>query len=118
MLREWTIERMLECLKNYEVTNTSYTTSYAFSHITECEELADVDAVSWFNTNYKEICDFMKDFGSPYDPITMPIDFMESFYKEYGCSIFREITSELPHRIILTKELKNTIINSLLALEN
>lgn len=116
-LRNWTIKKMLECLNDYEVTNHVYTTSYAFSHITNCKELEDVDAISWFDINYKEICDYMKDFCSPYNPTTRPIEFMECFYKEYACDIFREVTSELPHRIVITKEIKDTIIKSLLALE-
>lgn len=113
MLREWAIKKMLECMENYKVTNSSYNTDYAFSHITKCIELEDVDAVEWFNQNYEEICDFMKDYGSPYDPVTMPIDFMECFYKEYGCMIFREITLDLPSRITIDDKMKFSIISKL-----
>lgn len=110
MLREWTIKKMLECMKSYKVTNSSYNTDYAFNRITKCKELENVDAIEWFNAYYEEICDFMKDFGAPYDPVTMPIEFMECFYKEYGCMIFREITTDLPYRITINEELKVTII--------
>lgn len=113
MLREWTIKKMLECMKNYGVTNSAYNTDYAFSHITRCDELETVDAVVWIKQYDREISSFMKDSLSPFDPVTRPTDYMECFYIEYGCSIFREITSDLPSRITINEELKSTIIHRL-----
>lgn len=114
MLREWTIKKMLKCLEDYNtIYNREYNTDYAFNHITKCK---DVDAVEWFNQNYEEICNFMKDYGSPYNLVTMPVDFMECFYKEYGCMIFREITVKQPYRIVLNAKLKEILINRLKSL--